>query len=578
MLLMLENFVGVALGQQQGDPMPAAPDQSQSVELDSSTNAYRIEDDGTLVVNTTRLQEIFEANGTIPTQWLQGWSFVVDALDLNGSISDIEDDSFFLAFLDALSPLFPQLQPWFDTLVDARNRFLQEVAATSGSQEDSGGGTNVGLIVGCVVGSVAFVGILAAGFIVYYRRRYERRVDASKIQRIDVKAFDDMDSMQSLSSLALSQVDAKNSVNVHANDPVLSWISSRHSVCASAQENENSPAVSAGLGYECSTSKLVTKKSSEVPNFLSNLEFDWSDIECVKSLGVGSFGKVFLAKWNETAVAIKVLLDARELYTSSDLGSRCLSRATSVAAANPEKLLDEIRITAALRHPNVVQFMGFSLDPPSMATEFCPRGSLYDVLYGPNPESEQSRKPISWLRRVAFAADAAAGMLHLHTRNPQIIHRDLKSPNLLVASDWTVKVADMGLSKLITESVIESGMSSSVTSGGALNPRWLAPEILKGSQCTTASDVYAFGMVMWEILARQIPWKGSTAWSVVGSVQNGDRPPLDVSCDITESEWSIEAYKSLIDKCWDQNPDNRPDFAYIAQQLREMQKKLLREL
>ena len=84
------------------------------------------------------------------------------------------------------------------------------------------------------------------------------------------------------------------------------------------------------------------------------------------------------------------------------------------------------------------------------------------------------------------ALDAAKGMLYLHAHSPPIIHRDLKSANLLVDKHWRVKVCDFNLSKLMEENSVMSSMA-------ATNPRWLAPEILAGSGASMASDVYAFG-------------------------------------------------------------------------------------
>ena len=169
-------------------------------------------------------------------------------------------------------------------------------------------------------------------------------------------------------------------------------------------------------------------------------------------------------------------------------------------------------------------------------------------------------------------------MLHLHTRNPLILHRDLNSPNLLVSADWTVKVADMGLSKLLTDSALECGINSVVTSGGGVNPRWLAPEILRGESCTKASDVFSFGVIMWEILTRRVPWDRETTWSIVGQVQNGGR--LRVDDDTVErtddmDDESVEEYIALMQACWDQDPEKRPEFGAIAGGLRELQKKIL---
>lgn len=157
----------------------------------------------------------------------------------------------------------------------------------------------------------------------------------------------------------------------------------------------------------------------------------------------------------------------------------------------------------------MVNFLGFCTYPPAVAVEFCPRGSLFEVLHAGALNPSVARM-LTWRRRMCMAADAAAGMLHLHTRVPPIIHRDLKSPNLLVMADWTVKVADMGLSRVVSEAT-----HNVATSGAAAaNPRWLAPEVLSGDRSSKASDVYSFGVVMWELLTWELPWAEMNTWVV----------------------------------------------------------------
>jgi serine/threonine protein kinase len=142
----------------------------------------------------------------------------------------------------------------------------------------------------------------------------------------------------------------------------------------------------------------------------------------------------------------------------------------------------------------------------------------------------------------------------------------------------------MGLSKLITDAALESGVNSIMTSGGGLNPRWLAPEVLSGDNCNVASDVYSFAMVMWEILTRRLPWEGKSPWSVVGDVQRGERPPIDLdTIEIDdqgtnrEKDTSVMEYIEIMEACWKQNPDDRPDFAYVASKLRELQRNLIQK-
>ncbi|EFN51103.1 hypothetical protein CHLNCDRAFT_14990, partial [Chlorella variabilis] len=101
--------------------------------------------------------------------------------------------------------------------------------------------------------------------------------------------------------------------------------------------------------------------------------------------------------------------------------------------------LQEAGLLAALRHPNVVNFLGVCHLPPCILTEYCSRGSLAEVLIRAR-QSARLAAELTWRRRLAMALDAALGMLYLHNRPAPIVHRDLKSPNLLVEESWRVKV------------------------------------------------------------------------------------------------------------------------------------------
>lgn len=95
---------------------------------------------------------------------------------------------------------------------------------------------------------------------------------------------------------------------------------------------------------------------------------------------------------------------------------------------------------AQMRHPNVVLYLGLCLEPPCVVTEYCARGSLSDVLKQANRMPNFAQQ-LDWSRRLTMALDAAKGMHYLHRSDPPVIHRDLKSPNLLVDRHWRVKVA-----------------------------------------------------------------------------------------------------------------------------------------
>lgn len=284
----------------------------------------------------------------------------------------------------------------------------------------------------------------------------------------------------------------------------------------------------------------------------------FNDLQLEKQIGEGSFGRVYMAKWNETLVAVKML---------SSVGNSTDEDA-SLTLSNPvfSNLAKESNMMAALRHPNVVAFLGVCLEPPCIITEYCARGSLTDVLRGAKA-SPAKASLLDWPRRLNMALDAAKGMLYLHNHAPPIIHRDLKSPNLLVDKHWRLKVSDFNLSKLLEEGAVMSSMA-------ATNPRWLAPEILGGNNATFASDVYSYGVVMWELMTWDLPWGVTNPWQVVTVVMEGGRLSVPSRADLPGPDnfsfGGLEDYISLMQRCWSQIQEDRPTFQEIISELRDI--------
>ncbi|KAL4452590.1 hypothetical protein ABPG75_008252 [Micractinium tetrahymenae] len=171
-------------------------------------------------------------------------------------------------------------------------------------------------------------------------------------------------------------------------------------------------------------------------------------------------------------------------------------------------------------------------------------------------------------------------MLYLHSRSPPIIHKDLKGPNVLVADGWHVKVADFNLSKTLEENLAgQAGPGGTASGSGddttsqpvASNPRWLAPELILGGRATTASDVYAFGCVLYEMLTWQLPWQGESQYPNVGQVLAGKRPPVPPAAQLPSpaaGAWTgLPAYLALMEACWAQEPGQRPRFTDIVPSL-----------
>ncbi|CAN6457160.1 unnamed protein product [Victoria cruziana] len=248
------------------------------------------------------------------------------------------------------------------------------------------------------------------------------------------------------------------------------------------------------------------------PEF-SDWEIPWEDLQIGERIGLGSYGEVYRADWNGTEVAVKKFLD-------QDLSGDAI-----------QQFKCEVEIMLRLRHPNVVLFMGAVTRPPNLSilTEFLPRGSLFRLLHRTNVQVDEKK-------RLKMAFDVAKGMNYLHTSHPTIVHRDLKSPNLLVDKNWVVKVCDFGLSRLKHHTFL----SSKSTAG---TPEWMAPEVLRNELSNEKCDVYSFGVILWELATLRIPWSGMNPMQVVGAVGFQNR-----HLDIPEDVHPMVA--KIIRDCW----------------------------
>ncbi|KAL2609854.1 hypothetical protein R1flu_028427 [Riccia fluitans] len=281
----------------------------------------------------------------------------------------------------------------------------------------------------------------------------------------------------------------------------------------------------------------VGKMLDQIASEASDFEIAWEDIVIGERIGQGSYGKVYRADWQGSDVAVKVFLD-------QDLKTEAL-----------EEFKSEVAIMRRLRHPNIVLFMGAVTKPPNLSiiTEFCPRGSLYRLLHRPNRELDERK-------RIRMAVDVVKGMNYLHRCSPPVVHRDLKSPNLLVDKNWTVKVCDFGLSRQK-----HSTFLSSKSSAGT--PEWMAPEVLRNEPSDEKSDVYSFGVILWELATLQVPWNGMNPIQVVGAVGfQHRRLPTD----------TIDpALAAIIQACWRTDSKLRPSFADLMVELKNLQSRPL---
>jgi serine/threonine protein kinase len=218
---------------------------------------------------------------------------------------------------------------------------------------------------------------------------------------------------------------------------------------------------------------------------------DYSELETHKEIARGSFGVVYQGSFRGTEVAIKKLIQQH---------------------FSPEQMkdfLDEIDMMKKLHHPNVVLLIGVCVKEPNLCivTELL-AGSMWNLLHDKSVR-------LDWQLQHKLLLDTAKGMNYLHLFKPPIIHRDLKSPNLLVDSHFNVKIADFGLARI----------KAQLMTGNLGTCQYMAPEVITSASYSEKADVYSYGVVVWEVLTRQAPWQGmqpmQIAYGVVHQVWLG---------------------------------------------------------
>uniref|UniRef100_J3NE67 non-specific serine/threonine protein kinase n=2 Tax=Oryza brachyantha TaxID=4533 RepID=J3NE67_ORYBR len=264
-------------------------------------------------------------------------------------------------------------------------------------------------------------------------------------------------------------------------------------------------------------------------------EILWEDLVIGEQIGQGSCGTVYHALWYGSDVAVKVF--SKQEYSEEVI----------------QTFRQEVSLMKKLRHPNILLFMGAVTSPQRLCivTEFLPRGSLFRLL-------QRNNTKLDLRRRVHMALDIARGMNYLHHSSPPIIHRDLKSSNLLVDKNWTVKVADFGLSRLKRETFL-------TTKTGKGTPQWMAPEVLRNEPSDEKSDVYSYGVILWELVTQKIPWENLNSMQVIGAVGFMNHR-LEIPSE-TDPQWT-----SLILNCWETDSQLRPSFQQLLERLRELQR------
>ena len=246
---------------------------------------------------------------------------------------------------------------------------------------------------------------------------------------------------------------------------------------------------------------------------------DLSELQLGKLIGQGTYGTVFAGKWKTKGnleVAIK----------------KCLG----------SQSVDAEILSVLPRHPNVVFFYATSSseDATYIVTELVTNGSLFDYIHTDKKEFN-NLQAISWAKQIGY------GMEHLHGHN--IVHRDLKSGNVLISSEMEMKVCDFGTARVMVAKDNMSMMCGTY--------RWMAPEIMKSVDAIIDKncDIFSYGCVLYELFERQLPYhKVKNDIMVPTKVLEGLRPEFS-------GDRNVPGYlRDLMQACWEEDPEKRPPF------------------
>ncbi|KAI8388347.1 kinase-like domain-containing protein [Radiomyces spectabilis] len=253
-------------------------------------------------------------------------------------------------------------------------------------------------------------------------------------------------------------------------------------------------------------------------------------------LGSGGFKDCYAGEYKGETVAIGEL------------------RLTDFTHVDLAEIKHEINVLKQLRHENVIKFIGVCTHPKHLCivTELCSKGDLFDVI-------RKYKKP-SFAQQVMYMHDIAMGVSYLHTRRPSIIHRDLKSMNILISEDERAKVNDFGLARIRPK-------ANALMHTQCGTPNWQAPEFWTSNPSYTEKvDVYACGLIFWEILSWGVygyPFQELSEHALYVEVKERNmRPPTAELFHMYP-----RTLMNLITDMWTGDPVRRPSMANVVERL-----------
>nr|UWU45059.1 leucine-rich repeat receptor-like kinase [Phytophthora sojae] len=298
-----------------------------------------------------------------------------------------------------------------------------------------------------------------------------------------------------------------------------------------------------------SSDKTTTEALLEDPIIVTN-RINYKEVKLGKCLSRGGFGLVFVGQYKGRQVAVKKIRPDRSLDPK-----------------DVKAFLKEIILMAELHHPRIVEFVGVAWDNLkhlSAVSEFMEGGDLRHVLRS----FKRQGSPLSWRsHKAVIALHIAEAMHYLHSHSPKVIHRDLKSKNVLLNRHLEAKLTDFGVSRA------QYSVQTHAMTAGIGTSFWIAPEVLLGRDYNEQADIYSFGVVLSEIDTDDYPyWNDANRDGARGKLEEADilrqvakgnkRPQFSPNCPA--------AIVLLAESCLQKDPKDRPTAANIVDTLQQL--------
>jgi len=297
-----------------------------------------------------------------------------------------------------------------------------------------------------------------------------------------------------------------------------------------------------GLGIPRGSLKLLEQASSRHAE-----KIEAEDLTVNEKIGEGSFGTVYRGEYNDMDVAVKVLRRPWEVLTLDE----------------KNEFVREISVAVQMNHTSVSRTWGFTTKPQlAIVMEYCENGSIAEYLANPYTQVSDHKK-MEWFVRIA------KGLNFIH-KKLKVVHRDIAARNILLDANLKCQIGDFGLARFMSEDKPAlTGPKRMAYNTECRHPgpvKWMAPESLLNREFTEKTDIWGFGITIFEIMTQNEPYPGVPPVEAALKVVMGDLRP-----DMSQFT-AAPLLKDLLKKMWSKNPADRPSLRVILRTLRKCKK------